>query len=275
MVTKFFFVIFMIALADLTHAQTFIMSLHTDHDYTRLHSRSSFHLFSDGKYVLETNTGLLGVCTSNEVGRFVGEIDQKSTDQIKKYLNETENLCKGISDSSCTLDSKSKSGDVSWWMSDLTGKTKKTFYFKSDEKTPEPIRNIITKISLLQANRTVGLTLTKTRENVFKLNYKGADSIKISLSEKNFMIVNEGGLIQSITEVIEGFRFTGITTTLKRNGAQEIKLDLSTLKGRKNLRLIYDSSSGDNPTGHSDIQFSPLSGAVVCFTNCRRMHFSL
>ncbi|RPJ77271.1 MAG: hypothetical protein EHM20_06415 [Alphaproteobacteria bacterium] len=257
MVTKFFFLIIIIAITNLSYAQSFVMSLHTDHDYTKLHGRSSFHLFSDGKYVLETNTGLLGVCTSSEVGKFVGEIDLKNVEQIKKYLNDTEALCSGIANSSCTLDVKSKAKDVSWWMSDLTGKTKKTYYFKNDEKTPAPIRNIITIISLMQKKRTIGLTLTKSRENVFKLNYQGRDPLKLSLSAKNFMVVNEGGLIQSLTEVVEGFHFKDNSVTLKPGEAKEIKLDLNIFKGRKDLRLIFDSSSGDNPVGHSDIQFSP------------------
>lgn len=231
-------------------AKTFIMSLHNDLDYSVIHARSAFHLQEDGKFLLETNAGLMGLCTSTEIGKFVGKTDPSL---INKALARAKEQCLSTKNN-CTTDFK-KGQQLSWRVNDYTAAKKETIFFKNDESTPAAIDEIITFISTLQKDAQESLTLLKASPNLYRLKYKGEKTIKLPLSEKNFFLLSKTGSLHRLDHLAKPIALKDQVATLRSGESIDIKLAISEIS--KYEKLIYDSSAGANPEGHSEVQFTP------------------
>lgn len=231
-------------------AKTFIMSLHNDLDYTLIHARNTFHLMEDGKFLLKTNTGLYGLCTSSETGKFIGKIDPKL---IKAALVRAKDECLNAK-KNCSTDTL-KSKQFSWRINDYSGEKKATLFFKNDESIPPAIDEIITLISGLQKDAQTSLSLVKKAPDLYQLIYKGQKVIKLPISVQNFFILTKNGTLHSLNQLEKNIAVKETLATLKSGDSIDIKLALSS--SNKNGKLIYDSSAGANPEGHSDVQFTP------------------
>jgi hypothetical protein len=239
------------------NANEFLLSLHGHQDFSSIKSEVAFYLFKDGVYSLVTNTGVGGPCSAKKVGSFKGQMKPEDVKEIEQWMRQGFKQCLNLESSSCTKNEVKDAKDLSWWLHDLSQKEKQTLYFRQDHKTPMILNDLIRKVEMMDPVPVESLALSRLKDQSFEFRYTGNNKISLTLSGKNFFIVDETGLTQPIDQVIKNFHLHQKTLQLANGEKKSIKLPIELPKSAKDWRLIYDSSSGDNPVGHPTTHFTP------------------
>ena len=248
---------FLLLLSFSANANDFLFSLHGHQDFSTIKSEVAFYLFKDGVYSLVTNAGVGGPCSANKVGSFKGKMKPEEVKEIEQWMREGFKQCLDLDSNSCTRKEIRDAKDVSWWLHDLSQKEKQTLYFRQDHKTPMVLNDLIRKVELMDFVPVESLALSRLKDRSFEFSYTGNNKITLTLSGKNFFIIDESGLTQPIDQVIKNFHLHQKTLHLANGEKKTIKLPIEVPKSAKDWRLIYDSSSGDNPVGHPTTHFTP------------------
>lgn len=178
-------------------ASDFLVGFVHNKNLSQIKLKTSLFIFSDGKYVLNSSSGDIGLCRDyGSAGKFKGKLSQKKMEEVTKLLNNVEKECKASK--SCQNGLNDNTGEK-FVIFDYREKDKNYTFADSNSKMIDffDLEYKSFKTSPLQSLKL------QLKEKSIELSYEGTEEYKTMLGVNNIVVLEKGGAFVSLKEYMK------------------------------------------------------------------------